>query len=240
MPPGTKDASHPDFASQARLPPSGPSKRDPYLGVARGPSSYRPGPQSPPLMSPSPLQHRPTPLHPAAQNGNATVQLALAPDASNDAAAQIQHVCNLCWNTTTRPLTVDHLQERMLEERARASQRSKRAMSRSPPPAKRNRGGGPSQGFSKQTPRGVTGPNSVPMSNVRPFGKPVEDEDQVGCVSGADRTARSRLLNEKANNHHLESELNNAVSPSTSASIPIVIAESRPLPRPDRTPPQPS
>jgi len=95
IPPGTKDASHPDFASQARLPPSGPSKKDPYLPSTRGPSSYRPA-QSPPLMSSTSPQQRPIPPHSAAPNGAVALQSTPTPDATNDTIAQIQHV-SISW-----------------------------------------------------------------------------------------------------------------------------------------------
>lgn len=206
IPPGTKDASHPDFASQVRPPPSGPSKKDPYLSSTRGPSSYRPSPQSPPLLPQTPSQQRAT-LSNSAPNGNVAVQLALAPDVPND---QIQHVSHSCLHHLSPPFTTESSQERMLEERARASQRGKRVISQSPPPAKRTRGAGSNHGFSK--PRNMTGPNSVPVSNARQFGKRV-DEDQVRWALGAYENAYLRHFNWQASD---DAMVNNSVRISTS------------------------
>lgn len=68
----------------------------------------------------------------------------------------------------------------MLEEQARASQRPKRQTSISPPPAKRNRNGA-TDDFSRSSSalRGLKGPNSVPLSNSRQFGKRMDSDDQA-------------------------------------------------------------
>lgn len=86
IPPGTKDASHPDFASQARPPPSGPSKFGP---TPRGPAGYGLGARQIPSQSQVSLQHpqAPTPHHHSVIVQRVTIEVDEV-----DTLSQIEHV----------------------------------------------------------------------------------------------------------------------------------------------------
>ncbi|KAF8329414.1 uncharacterized protein EI90DRAFT_3062531 [Cantharellus anzutake] len=191
VPPGVKDASHPAFASQTRLPPSGPSRRGPPTSQPEAGEGNKAVPTGPRVRTTSAVSAVSSETERVASKQTPTL------------TGPPHHVPEVSAANLVRRAQIERERDEAIAQRdqEQTSRRNKRVASASPPPAK-SRKISPSpnrqrfQSPSPAVPKRITGSNNVPVAKVRTFGK----LDQAGN----DNNTASRDITRDRDYHRMD------------------------------------